>query len=253
MYVNDAFGTAHRAHSSTEGMTHFVEKKGVGFLMQKELEAFARILESPERPFVAILGGAKVSDKIEVIRSLLSKVDVLLIGGAMANTFLAAQGHAIGKSLAELEKLDLARDLLAAAAARHVKLVLPVDVVVADSPDVASGRTVLLDGVGPDDRIFDIGAESVKLFAGIIAGARTCFWNGPMGLFEKAPFSVGTYAVARALAASTGTTVVGGGDSVAAVNDAGVAEKISHISTGGGASLELIEGKALPGVVCLAG
>jgi phosphoglycerate kinase len=252
VYVNDAFGTAHRAHASTEGMVRYVAEKAAGLLMGKELEVFGKLLESPRKPLVALLGGAKVSDKIQVLRNLLDRVDTLAIGGAMANTFLLAQGKPVGRSLAEPDKLDLARDLLAGAAARKVAVLLPTDVLVGESPEATSGRVVAVDGVGAEDRILDIGPDTLAAYAKAVEGAGMVFWNGPMGLFENAAFAAGTFGLAKAVAESAAYTVVGGGDSVAAVNRAGVAERIDHISTGGGASLELVQGLALPGVVALA-
>lgn len=253
VYVNDAFGTAHRAHASTEGMTHHVAEKAAGFLMFKELEVFGRLLESPLKPLMALVGGAKVSDKIQVLRNLLGRVDTLAIGGAMANTFLLAQGRPIGQSLAEPDRTDLARDLLSGAAARHVALLLPTDVVVATSLDAAEGRTVAVTDVTPQDRILDIGPQSRAAYAQAVGEAAMVFWNGPMGLFENAAFAEGTFTLARAVADAKAFSVVGGGDSVAAVNLAGVADRIDHISTGGGASLELVQGLQLPGVIALAG
>jgi phosphoglycerate kinase len=251
VYVNDAFGTAHRAHASTEGIARLLPAVA-GLLMERELDALGRALGSPARPFVTILGGAKVSDKIGVIENLLDKVDTLIIGGGMANTFLAAQGHRIGKSLNEPDKADLARELLARAQSRGVTLALPRDVVVA--PEMTEGaprRTVGIDAVGDDVAIFDIGPETVEGYKGLLRGARTIVWNGPMGVFEVAPFAAGTRAVAEAVAASGAFTIVGGGDSVAALEDAGLADRISHVSTGGGASLEFLEGRELPGVAAL--
>lgn len=250
VFVNDAFGSAHRAHSSTEGIAHYLPAVS-GFLMQKELDYLGRALSHPERPFVAVLGGAKVSDKIEVIRSLLGKTDRLLIGGGMANTFLKAQGYNIGDSLVENDALDTATALLAEGGDR---LVLPVDVIIADKFAADAARKAVAAGAVPDGwRILDIGPTTVAEFEGILGGAKTVFWNGPMGVFELEPFAVGTFAIARALAKLPGaTTIIGGGDSVAAVHDAGVANKMSHISTGGGASLEFMEGKTLPGVAALA-
>ncbi len=253
-YVNDAFGTAHRAHASTVGITRFVEKSAAGFLMQKELTYLGKVLEDPPRPFVAILGGAKVSDKIEVIRNLMGKVDALLIGGGMAFTFLKASGFAVGKSLLEEDKVPLARKLLDEAGLRKLRLVLPVDHVIADKVAADAETSVLAEGSPiPDDRMaLDIGPRTVALFAAEIAAAKTIVWNGPMGVFELAPFAAGTMQIARAIAANSGaTSIVGGGDSVAAVHAAGVAGEITHISTGGGASLELLEGKKLPGVEAL--
>ena len=253
-YVNDAFGSAHRAHASTEGITHYVEKSAAGLLMEKELEYLGKALSHPQKPFVAILGGAKVSDKIGVIQHLMSKVDALIIGGGMAYTFMKAQGHEIGKSLLEADKLDLAKQTLADAKAKHVRLLLPVDHVVADKM-TADARTKLVgDGQGiPADMLaLDIGPKSVELFTSEIGTARTIVWNGPMGVFEIEAFAKGTKKIAEAVADNgAATTIVGGGDSVAAVKAAGVADKISHISTGGGASLEFLEGKKLPGVEAL--
>lgn len=251
LFVNDAFGTAHRAHASTEGVTRYIP--GVaGFLMQKELEVMGRALESPERPLVAIIGGAKVSDKIGVMDNLLKKVNSLIIGGGMANTFLKAQGLEVGKSLAEEDKAELARTLLAEAQKQGVKLILPQDVVTA--AEVKAGvpvRTVSVREIGASEMALDIGPDSAQEFSAEIASAQTVIWNGPMGVFEIDEFAKGTEKVAQAVAACSGTTIVGGGDSVAAVEKMGVASKITHISTGGGASLEFLEGKVLPGVVAL--
>ena len=253
-YVNDAFGSAHRAHASTEGITHFVEKKAAGLLMEKELEYLGKALSHPQKPFVAILGGAKVSDKIGVITHLMTKVDTLIVGGGMAYTFLKAQGHEIGKSLLEADKVGLAAQILADAKAHHVKFLLPVDHVVADRMD-ASARIQNI-GVGkpiPADMMaLDIGPETVELFSTEISLARTIVWNGPMGVFEIEAFAKGTKKIAYAVADNgAAVSIVGGGDSVAAVKAAGVADKITHISTGGGASLEFLEGKKLPGVEAL--
>ena len=253
-YVNDAFGTAHRAHGSTVGITKFVQKSAAGLLMEKELEYLGRATQHPEKPFVAILGGAKVSDKIAVIENLLKKVDTLIIGGAMAYTFLKAQGVQVGKSRVEDDKLDLAKQILADAKAKKVKFLLPVDHVVADKLDAsAKAQTVGKDQPIPEGLLgLDIGPESVEIFSEEISRAATIVWNGPMGVFEIPQFSKGTFKVARAVAENAGaTSIVGGGDSVAAVKAAGVADKISHISTGGGASLEFLEGKVLPGVEAL--
>ena len=249
VYVNDAFGSAHRAHASTAGVAAYLPAVA-GFLMEKELTFMGQALTSPSRPFVAVLGGAKVSDKIEVIHNLLAKVDWLVIGGGMANTFLKAQGKEVGNSLVENDKLDVAQSLLRDGGE---KLILPVDVVVADSFDEkAQTRTVSVNAVPAGWRILDIGPETVELFSRYLGSARTVVWNGPMGVFEMEPFSAGTFAIARMLAnLSDATTIVGGGDSASAVERAGVAERISHISTGGGASLEFLEGKQLPGVACL--
>lgn len=254
VYVNDAFGTAHRAHASTVGITKFVSKAAAGLLMQKELEYLGKATTNPEKPFVAIIGGAKVSDKIDVIRNLLTKVDALLIGGAMAYTFLKAQGKQVGKSLVEEDKLDLAKELLAEAQKKNVRLLLPYDHVIAEKID-ASAKTSIVStdqGIPADQMGLDIGPETVKSFSDEISRAKTIVWNGPMGVFEVAPFAKGTMKIAQAVAANSGaTSIVGGGDSVAAVHQSGLADKITHISTGGGASLEFLEGKKLPGVEAL--
>src|SRR5215471_14894360 len=253
-YVNDAFGTAHRAHASTVGITKFVEKSAAGLLMERELEYLGRAMEHAEKPFLAILGGAKVSDKIAVIESLLKKVNTLIIGGAMAYTFLKAQGVQVGKSRVEEEKLDLARQILADAKAKGVKFLLPVDHVVADKLDASAKAQAVSKGQPIPDNLMglDIGPESVELFSEEISRAATIVWNGPMGVFEIPQFAKGTFRVARAVADNAGaTSIIGGGDSVSAVKAAGVADKISHISTGGGASLEFLEGKVLPGVEAL--
>lgn len=253
-YVNDAFGTAHRAHASTAGITKFVQKSAAGLLMQKELDYLGKALQNPEKPFVAILGGAKVSDKIAVIQNLMTKVDALIIGGGMAYTFLKAQGQEIGKSLVENDKLDLARQLLQHAKERKVKFLLPLDHVVSDKLDASAKAQAV--GIGqpiPSDMMaLDIGPKSVETFSEQIAAARTIVWNGPMGVFEIPQFAKGTFKVAQAVAENAGaTSIVGGGDSVSAVHKAGVADKVTHISTGGGASLEFLEGKKLPGVEAL--
>jgi phosphoglycerate kinase len=252
-YVDDAFGCVHRAHASVHALPLMVRDRAAGFLLEKELRALSRVVDNPEKPFVAILGGAKVSDKIEVVEALLAKCSVLCIGGAMANTFLAAQGRNMQKSLIESDKLALARTIMEKAGARNVKLVLPVDVKVASSLDATSGQVVMVGAVPEETMALDIGPKTVDLIRAELASAKTVFWNGPMGLFETPAFSDGTLDVARALAEVEGFTVVGGGDSAAAIKLAGaeVAAKIDHISTGGGASLELIEGKRLPGVVAL--
>jgi len=253
-YVNDAFGTAHRAHASTVGITRFLSKSAAGLLMEKELEYLGKTTHHPEKPFVAILGGAKVSDKIGVIEHLLTKVDSFIIGGAMAYTFLKAEGQQVGKSRVEDDKLDLARQILRDAKAKNVKFLLPVDHIVADRIDVNAishtvngGRPIPTNMMG-----LDIGPKSIEDFSEEISRARTIVWNGPMGVFEVAPFAKGTFQIARAVADNAGAiSIVGGGDSVAAVHAAGVADKITHISTGGGASLEFLEGKKLPGVEAL--
>jgi len=253
-YINDAFGTAHRAHASTVGMTKFMQKSAAGLLMQKELDYLGRALHHPEHPFVAILGGAKVSDKIDVIRNLITKVDALVVGGGMAYTFLKAQGIHIGKSLVEEDKVELARNLLYQAKERKVKFLLPVDHIVADRVEAnALTKTVGEAETIPNNLMaLDIGPKTIEVFAEEVGKARTIVWNGPMGVFELSPFSKGTFKIAAAVADNAGaTSIVGGGDSVAAVHAAGVAEKITHISTGGGASLEFLEGKKLPGVEAL--
>jgi phosphoglycerate kinase len=253
-YVNDAFGTAHRAHASTVGMTRFMQKSAAGLLMEKELQYLGHALQDPERPFLAILGGAKVSDKIGVIKNLLGKVDVLIVGGGMAYTFLKAQGHSVGKSLVEEDKVPLAKDLLQQAKTRKVRFLLPTDHVIADHVDANALTKIVGPGQPIPDNMMalDIGPETIETFSDEIARARTIVWNGPMGVFELPPFSKGTTKIANAVAENAGaTTIVGGGDSVAAVKAAGVADKITHISTGGGASLEFLEGVKLPGVEAL--
>jgi phosphoglycerate kinase len=253
-YVNDAFGTAHRAHASTVGITKFIKTSAAGLLMEKELQYLGRALHNPERPFVAILGGAKVSDKIPVIQNLLTKVDALIIGGGMAYTFLKAKGEQVGKSLVEADKVDLARKLMDDAKSRKVKLLLPVDHLAAEKPDVnALVKKVDVGQPIPDNLMgLDIGPVTIENFSEEISRARTIVWNGPMGVFEVPPFARGTFKVAEAVAENAGaTSIVGGGDSVSAVHAAGLADKMSHISTGGGASLEFLEGKKLPGVEAL--
>ena len=249
IFVNDAFGSAHRAHASTEGVAHHVRASVAGLLMEKELRYLGMALESPERPFVAILGGAKVSDKIQVIESLLPRVDALLVGGGMAYTFFKAQGRPTGKSLVEEDKVELASRLLAQSGG---KIRLPLDHVVAASMDAEAARQTLPTTEIPEGWMgLDIGPATAAAYGGEAAKARLALWNGPMGVFEMAPFAEGTLAVARALAGSQGTSIVGGGDSVAAVTRMGLAEKIDHVSTGGGASLEFLAGDPLPGVACL--
>jgi phosphoglycerate kinase len=254
VYVNDAFGSAHRAHASTEGITHYVSQSAAGLLMEKELNFLGKVLTEPDRPFVAIIGGSKISGKIDVIDNLLDKADTLLIGGGMAYTFLNALGQDTGKSLVEIDKIDVAKAALAKAEEKGVKLLLPVDHVLADKFG-ADAKTQVVSGSAafPADLMaLDIGPATVDLFAGEIADARTILWNGPMGVFELAPFAHGTNAIAELVAANAdATSIVGGGDSVAAVHQAGVAASITHISTGGGASLEFLEGKTLPGVAAL--
>jgi phosphoglycerate kinase len=249
IYVNDAFGSAHRAHASTEGITRFVQQAAAGFLMEKELRYLGGALEAPQRPFIAILGGAKISDKIEVIENLLGKVDRLLIGGAMAFTFLKSQGKNIGKSLCEDDKLDLARELLARAQGR---IVLPTDAVAASGIDDGGSAHVVPSGEIPAEEMgLDIGPKTVAEYSEAIRSAKTIVWNGPMGVFEKDAFATGTVSVARAVADSRAVSIIGGGDSAAAVANAGVADRITHISTGGGASLEFLAGQVLPGVAAL--
>ena len=250
VYVNDAFGSAHRAHASTEGIVHHIAASAAGFLMAAEVEYLGKALGHPDRPFVAILGGAKVSDKLEVIENLLGKVDALVIGGAMAYTFLKAQGLPVGKSLVEDDLIDTARDLQSRAKARGLTFELPVDHVVAPKLDAsAPAETIAVTDAAIGDRMgLDIGPKTTARYAEVIRGAKTVVWNGPMGVFEIDQFAKGTIGVANAVAAVHGTTIIGGGDSVAAVNAAGVADKMTHISTGGGASLEFLGGQELPGV-----
>ena len=250
--VNDAFGVSHRAHASVEGITKFLPAVA-GFLMEKELDFLGRAVTNPERPYVAIIGGAKVSDKIGVIANLLTKVDALLIGGGMANTFIAAQGYSVGKSLVEPDKIPLAKDLIAQAKASGVKLLLPSDVVVAEKfASDAAHRVVAVSAIGAEEMALDIGPASSAAFAQTLADAKTVVWNGPMGVFEMDAFAKGTEFVAQAVAHSQAVSIVGGGDSVAALEKVGLADQITHISTGGGASLEFLEGKVLPGVAALA-
>ena len=253
-YVNDAFGAAHRAHASVEGITHFIQRPAAGLLMEQELQYLGHALEAPERPFVAILGGAKVSDKIDVIRNMLGKVDRLIIGGAMAYTFFKSRGMPVGRSLVEDDKIGEAKAIEADAKARGVSLLLPTDHVVTAKIEAGAANEVLAVG---DARIgdrmgVDIGPASIAAYTAAIADAKTVVWNGPMGVFEIDAFAAGTNAVARAVAAVKGTTIVGGGDSIAAVKKAGIADRITHISTGGGASLEFLGGQTLPGVAALA-
>jgi phosphoglycerate kinase len=252
VYVNDAFGTAHRAHASTAGITKFVAAKGMGLLMEREVKFLGQLLGEVERPFVAIIGGAKVSDKIGVLDNLAARVDQIMIGGAMANTFLKAKGGQLGRSLVEDDKLALARAFLRKAEESSVDVLLPRDVVAAAGIKADSGRVVQAMLVPEDLAALDIGPETARGFADAIARAKTIFWNGPMGVFESDPFAAGTLAVAKAVAGATGAlSVVGGGDSVAAVHKSGLGDKITHISTGGGASLEFLEGKKLPGLAAL--
>ncbi len=250
IYVNDAFGTAHRAHGSTQGVTKYIKTNVAGFLMEKEVKYFGDTLADPERPFLAILGGAKVSDKVMVIDNLLDKVDTLIIGGAMAYTLMKANGQPVGTSLVEADKLDTARQVFAKAKEKNVKLLLPVDHAVAAKFDVNEPEEIV--ETIPEGKMgLDIGSKSIALFVAAIKQAKTIVWNGPMGVFEKPAFAVGTFAVAEAVAATPCVSIVGGGDSVSAVNKSGVADKITHISTGGGASLEFLEGRILPGVAAL--
>ena len=253
IYVDDAFGAVHRAHASVHALPKLFEERGCGFLLEKEIAALGKLVTAPDKPYVAVLGGAKVSDKIDVVEALLAKVNALVIGGAMANTFLAAKGNKMGKSKIEGDKLALARTILEKARDAKVEVLLPVDVVVAESLDAASGKVVDAGAVPDDMMALDIGPKTVELFSKRFAGSKTVFWNGPMGLFERKSFSSGTFGVARALADCGAFVVVGGGDSAAAVHAAGddIQSKMGHISTGGGASLELIEGKKLPGIEVL--
>jgi len=252
VYVNDAFGTAHRAHCSTVGVAKLVSETAVGYLMEKELQFLGNAVNNPERPFVAILGGAKVSDKIPVINNLLGKVDKLIIGGGMAYTFFAAQGHGVGKSLLEADRIEFAKEMIAKAKEKGVELLLPVDTVVAKDFKIdAEYKTVPSDSIEADWMGLDIGEKTRELFTSALKGAKTVIWNGPMGVFEFPNFAKGTLALAIALAELDATTIIGGGDSAAAVNQLGYGEKMTHISTGGGASLEFLEGKELPGVVAV--
>lgn len=251
LFVNDAFGTSHRAHASNVGVANNLES-AVGFLIQKEIEIMGKALENPEKPFVSILGGAKVSDKIGVIENLISKVDYILIGGGMAYTFLKAQGKEIGKSLLEEDKMDLSLELIKKAEANNVKILLPKDVVIADEiKEDAETEIVDIDNIPTDKEALDIGPKTAKEYADIIKKAKTVVWNGPMGVFEIKVFANGTNEVAKALADSSATTIVGGGDSALAIEEAGYKDKITHVSTGGGASLEFLEGKTLPGIDCI--
>jgi len=255
IFVCDAFGSAHRAHASVVGITKFVRKAAAGLLMEKELTYLGKALSKPERPFVSILGGAKVSDKIEVVQNLMKLADVMLIGGAMAYTFLKSQGLPVGKSLVENDKLDLARGLLDEAKKRNFRLLLPLDHVLAESPDATAAVKTTDIAATPENLMgLDVGPKTIAEFSKEIANAKTIVWNGPLGMFEKPAFAQGTLAMARAVAAATAagaTSIVGGGDSVAAVEQSGVANQISHISTGGGASLEFLAGEKLPGVEAL--
>ena len=251
VYVNDAFGTAHRAHASTEGVAHFLPAYA-GFLIEKEVKFMAPLLENPEHPFVAIIGGAKVSSKIGVLQSLLKTCDTMVIGGGMAYTFLSVQGHKIGKSLVEADYLDTARDFLKAAAEKKVNIILPVDHIAAEAFD-ENAKPVAVDEIDIPDNLMgmDVGPKTIALIKNAVAGAKSVVWNGPLGVFEFDSFAKGTLDIAKAVADCKGTTVVGGGDSVAAVNKFGLADKLSHVSTGGGASLEFLQGLPLPGIVAL--
>ena len=248
VYINDAFGTSHRAHASNVGVSKFLPS-ALGFLVEKEVSIMGKALDNPERPFVAILGGAKVSDKIGVIENLIKKVDAIIIGGGMAFTFLKAKGYEVGKSLLEEDKVELAKELIKKAKANGVELVLPIDIVVAkEFKNDTEFKTVAADSIPADMMGLDIGEETISLFSDVIKEAKTIIWNGPMGVFEMDNFNKGTYAIANAMVHSGAITIVGGGDSASAVEKAGLADKITHVSTGGGASLELLEGKVLPGI-----
>jgi phosphoglycerate kinase len=255
VYVNDAFGTAHRAHASTEGVTKFIQTAVAGFLIEKELKYLGEATANPKRPFVAILGGAKISGKIDVLEKLLEKVDTVLVGGAMIFTFFKAQGFKVGKSLVEDDKLDVAKTILEKAKSRNVKLLLPTDVVIADKFEKdANAKTVSVDAIEDDWLGLDIGAETIKTYRHEILSAKTVVWNGPMGVFEMDKFAVGTFEIAKALAEATkngAITVIGGGDSASAIVKAGLEKAVTHVSTGGGASLEFLEGKILPGIAAL--
>ncbi len=252
VYIDDAFGTAHRAHASTSGMVKFMETKGAGFLMRKEIAALTKLLDSPEGPFVGVLGGAKVSDKLGVIENLMNLCDSLIIGGGMSYTFLSALGYSIGKSLLDEGKIHTAKRILERASTRNIPILLPVDHVVASACDAQAVPSTTTDASVPDGMMgLDIGPKTVSNFCEVISKAKTIFWNGPLGVFELAPFANGTLKIAQAIAKTKCMSVVGGGDSVAAITKSGLADKITHISTGGGASLEFIEGKKLPGIVAL--
>lgn len=252
IYVNDAFGTAHRAHASTAGMVKFVGEKGAGFVMAKEIDFLSRLLGEVDRPYVAVLGGAKVSDKIEVLDALLERCNAIVIGGAMANTFLEAAGRNLGKSKVEREKLANARNFIRKASEKKVTVYLPTDVIVATSLEGEGSKVVAVDAIPEDAMALDIGPNTIESYRKVLAAARTVFWNGPMGVFENPKFAAGTVAVAQALAANKlALTVVGGGDSAAAIAQAGLADKVSHVSTGGGASLEFVQGLDLPGIAAL--
>ncbi|MDJ0764946.1 MAG: phosphoglycerate kinase [Myxococcota bacterium] len=251
VYINDAFGTAHRSHASVVGVPAHLRKKAAGFLLEKEIAALSRLMTGVEQPYVAVLGGAKVSDKIEIIKNLINRVDCLIIGGAMANTFAAAKGGTLGASLVEADKLALARDLLARSESEGVKLIIPSDVVAATSPDAGDAEVVPINGVPADKMALDIGPDTRAAFKDILGRAKTIFWNGPMGMFEAPQFAAGTIAMARTISGQGAFSVVGGGDSVAAVRQAGLEKGFDHVSTGGGASLKFLEGKVLPGIAAL--
>jgi phosphoglycerate kinase len=251
IYVSDAFGTAHRAHASMVGVTKYIDQCAAGFLLSKEIEYLGKTLEAPEKPFVAIIGGAKISGKIDVVTNLMDKCDAILIGGGMAYTFYKAQGKAIGGSLVEEDKLELAGEILKQAEAKGVKLLLPVDNVAADAFSAEANIKVVGDSIEDGWMALDIGPKTIELYCNEVAGAKTVVWNGPMGCFEMAPFAKGTFSVCEAVAKSDSISIIGGGDSVAAVNESGLADQMSHVSTGGGASLEFMEGKQLPGIVAL--
>jgi phosphoglycerate kinase len=252
IFVNDAFGTAHRAHASTEGVTNFLKPAIAGFLMEKEIAIIGKALSNPERPFYALIGGAKVSSKIDVLENLLKIVDKLVIGGGMAFTFLKAQGIAVGKSLVEDDKLEVAKEILKKAKELNKEIILPTDAVIAaEMKEESPEKIVDINSIPPDMAGYDIGPKSIEYFKSVLKDAKTIIWNGPMGVFEVAKFAKGTFDVANLLAGMKATTIVGGGDSVAAVEKAGVADKMTHVSTGGGASLEFMEGKVLPGVAAL--
>ena len=249
--VNNAFGTAHRSHASTAVIAQFVEDKMAGYLLEKEIKFLGDTVANPKKPFVAIVGGAKVSGKLEVLKSFIEKVDTILIGGGMAYTFYKAQGHAIGNSLVENELVDTAKEILANAEAKGVKFLLPVDNLAADKFDNDANIEVVGLDIPEGQMALDVGPETVKAYAAEIASAKTVVWNGPMGCFEMPNFAKGTFGVCQAVADSNSTSIIGGGDSVAAVNQSGLADKMSHISTGGGASLEFLEGKVLPGIAAV--
>jgi phosphoglycerate kinase len=251
IFCNDAFGSAHRAHASTAIVCQFYKQNVAGFLMEKEIDYLGKALEAPEKPFVAIIGGAKISGKIDVVTSLMSKCDAILIGGGMAYTFYKAQGFKIGNSLVEDDRVEMAKDILAQAKAKGVKLMLPIDNLAADKFDAAANTKVVGENIEDGWMALDIGPKTIALYCAEIAKAKTVVWNGPMGCFEMAPFAKGTFAVCQAVADSDSVSIIGGGDSVSAVNKSGLADKMTHISTGGGASLEFLEGKQLPGVTAL--